>query len=109
MINDALPLITIAIPTYNRANGYFKEALKSALSQTYSNYEIIVSDNCSTDNTEELVKSYSDGRIIYYKHEKNIPANENFNFCLRKARGKYFLLLHDDDLIDKEIFDGMCW
>ncbi len=51
------PLITIAIPTYNRANGYFKQTLESVLCQTYEYIEIIVSDNCSTDNTEELVNS----------------------------------------------------
>ena len=99
------PLITIAIPTYNRADSYFKEALESALSQTYTNIELIVSDNCSTDSTEELVKSYDDSRIFYYKQNINIPANENFNFCLKNANGKYFMLLHDDDLIDHKFLE----
>jgi len=105
MTGDALPLVTIAIPTYNRANGYFKQALECALSQTYTNYEVIIADNCSTDNTEELVKSFADQKITYYKQQKNIPANDNFNFCLEKANGKYFLLLHDDDLIDVDILE----
>ena len=106
MMSDVLPLVSIAIPTYNRANGYFKQTLECALSQTYPNYEVIIADNCSTDNTGELVKSYTDSRINYYKHEKNIPANDNFNFCLEKAKGKYFLLLHDDDLIDTDFLES---
>jgi glycosyltransferase involved in cell wall biosynthesis len=101
MINSH-PLVTIAIPTYNRADAYLKQAIQSALSQTYPNIEIIVSDNCSTDDTEALVKSFSDPHLRYIKHKNNIGANNNFNYCLQKAIGKYFLLLHDDDLIDDE-------
>ena len=80
--------------------GFFRQALESALAQNYELLEIIVSDNCSTDDTESLVQSYSDPRIRYFRHEKNIDPNDNFNFCLQKATGAYFLLLHDDDLID---------
>lgn len=97
MIN---PLVTIGIPTYNRADGYLKEAIESVINQTYSNLEIIVSDNCSSDDTGLVVKSFKDQRIHYYRHNENIGANNNFNFCLEKAKGAYFLLLHDDDLID---------
>lgn len=99
------PLVTIAIPTYNRAETYLRFTLESALKQTYPNIEIIVADNCSTDNTEELVKSYKDNRIRYYRHDKNIGANNNFNFCLQQARGKYFQLLQDDDLIDEDFIE----
>ena len=100
-MSDA-PLVTIGIPTYNRADGYLRQALDSALKQTYPNCEIIVSDNCSTDNTSELVGSRSTERLRYFRHAKNIGANGNFNFCLEQARGDYFLLLHDDDLIDSD-------
>jgi glycosyltransferase involved in cell wall biosynthesis len=96
------PLVTIGIPTYNRAYRYLRQALESALSQDYENLEIIVSDNCSTDHTESLIKGYSDSRIKYFKQPKNIPASENFNFCLHQAAGAYFLLLHDDDMIDDD-------
>ncbi|TVL99232.1 MAG: hypothetical protein CV087_18885 [Candidatus Brocadia sp. WS118] len=99
------PLITIGISTYNRAGSYLTQALESALNQTYRNLEIIVSDNCSTDNTEAVVTNYQDPRIQYIKQEKNIGANNNFNFCLRKAKGAYFLLLHDDDLIDSDFIE----
>jgi glycosyltransferase involved in cell wall biosynthesis len=99
------PLVTVAIPTYNRANGYLRQALESALGQTYENLEILVSDNCSTDETATLVHSLSDSRIRYVRHPVNMGANNNFNFCIQEARGKYFLFLHDDDLIDPEFVE----
>jgi glycosyltransferase involved in cell wall biosynthesis len=105
MMNKTYPLVTIAIPTYNRADSYLKQALQCAVTQTYSNIEIIVSDNCSTDTTETVVKGCSDPRIRYFRHKKNIGANNNFNFCLAGAKGDYFLLLQDDDLIDRDFID----
>ncbi|MFN6946983.1 MAG: glycosyltransferase family 2 protein [Cytophagaceae bacterium] len=104
-MNKYFPLVTIAIPTYNRANTFLRFSLESALKQTYPNIEIIVADNCSTDNTEELVKSYKDNRIRYFRHDKNIGANNNFNFCLEQARGDNFQLLQDDDLIDEDFIE----
>ena len=102
MIEDNSLSVTVGIPTYNRADSYLKNALKSALAQRYENFEIVVSDNCSKDHTQALVEQMDDGRIRYFRQEKNIPANDNFNFCLQQARGDYFLLLHDDDLIDPD-------
>ncbi len=100
------PLITIGIPTFNRADGYLRQALESAVNQTYPNIEIIVSDNCSSDQTEALVESFSSPRIKYHKHSHNIGASNNFNYCLEQAEGKYFLLLHDDDMIDPDFIDS---
>lgn len=105
MTNNKYPLVTIGIPTYNRADGFLKKALQSAVEQTYKNLEIIVSDNCSTDHTESLVDDFSDTRIRYVKHPMNIGANNNFNFCVDNAKGEYFLLLHDDDLIDPDFIE----
>jgi glycosyltransferase involved in cell wall biosynthesis len=100
-------LVTIAIPTFNRADGNLICALQSAISQTYKNIEIIVSDNCSSDHTEQVVKQFKDPRLQYVRHPENIGANANFNFCLSQAKGDYFLLLHDDDLIDDD-FVSVC-
>jgi glycosyltransferase involved in cell wall biosynthesis len=100
-----LPLVTIGIPTFNRADSYLKDSLKSAVSQTYSNIEIIVSDNASTDNTETLIKSFHDPRIRYIKQSENIGALNNANYCVEQARGEFFLLLHDDDLIDHDFIE----
>jgi glycosyltransferase involved in cell wall biosynthesis len=99
------PLVTIGIPTYNRANGFLAVALQCAVEQSYPNLEIIVADNCSNDGTSDLVRSFNDMRIQYYRHEVNIGASNNFNFCLDKANGKYFLLLHDDDMIDYDFIE----
>jgi glycosyltransferase involved in cell wall biosynthesis len=99
------PKVTIAIPTYNRADNYLKQTLASALNQTYENIEVIVSDNCSTDDTETVVNNFNDLRIRYFRQSKNIGANNNFNFCLKQARGEYFLLLLDDDLIDPDFVE----
>jgi glycosyltransferase involved in cell wall biosynthesis len=96
------PLVSIGIPTYNRANSYLKHALRSAVNQTYKNIEIIVSDNCSPDNTESVVKEFNDPRIRYYRQKENIGPLNNWNFCLEQSQGKYFLMLYDDDLIDDD-------
>jgi len=95
------PLVTIAIPTYNRADGYLKNAIECAAEQQYDNIEIIVSDNCSSDDTSQLMSNYAGiSNLNYIRHEKNIGANNNFNHCLQEATGEYFLMLHDDDAID---------
>lgn len=96
------PLISIAMPTCNRADSYLRQAIQSAVAQTYPNIEIIVSDNCSTDNTEQLVKSFNDSKIRYFRQSKNIGMVPNSNFCLDEAKGAYFILLHDDDLLDHD-------
>jgi len=100
-----LPLVSIAIPTYNRADQYLSVAVKSAIAQTYENLEIIVSDNCSSDHTSDLVRTFDDNRIKYIRHEENIGANNNFNYCLNNSSGKYFMLLSDDDLIAPEFVE----
>ena len=105
MTDTAFPLVTIAIPTFNRANGYLRNAIECALAQTYRDIEIIVSDNCSSDNTGEIVGTFSDPRIRYFRHDVNIGANNNFNYCLEKAQGSYFLLFHDDDAIDPDFVE----
>jgi glycosyltransferase involved in cell wall biosynthesis len=94
------------MPTYNRANGYLREALDSALAQTYPNLEIVVSDNGSTDNTESVVRSYADPRIRYFRQQPPVTPNDNFNFCLQQANGAYFLMLHDDDKIDPDFVES---
>jgi glycosyltransferase involved in cell wall biosynthesis len=102
MTDCANRLVSIGIPTYNRANSYLKYALRSAVNQTYKNIEIIVSDNCSPDNTEMVVEEFNDPRIRYYRQKENIGPLNNRNFCLEQARGEYFVMLLDDDLIDDD-------
>ncbi|WNM60289.1 glycosyltransferase family 2 protein [Candidatus Nitrospira neomarina] len=105
MLHQEKPLVTIAIPTYNRADTYLKHTLHSAINQSYKNLEIIVSDNCSADHTEQVVNEFNDSRIRYEKHSQNIGHFNNFKYCIEQARGDYFLLLQDDDLIDEDFVD----
>ncbi len=102
VMNNTSPLFTISIPTYNRAEGYLRDTLASAVAQNYQNLEIMISDNASSDNTEAVVRSFDDPRIRYVKHEKNIGHAGNFDFCITGARGHYVLVLHDDDVIDAD-------
>jgi glycosyltransferase involved in cell wall biosynthesis len=105
MTHRTSPLVTIAIPTYNRADRYLRQALESACNQTYPYLDILVADNCSVDGTAALVTSMADTRIRYCKHPVNIGASNNLNFCVQEAKGHYFLLLCDDDLIDADFVE----
>jgi len=106
MTEKTKPQVTIAIPTYNRADGFLSEALESALAQTYDRIEIIVADNCSTDGTPVLMQNYTgEEGLRYVRHEENLGPHRNFNFCLNAARGVFFLMLHDDDKIDPDFVE----
>lgn len=100
------PLVSICIPTYNRA-GMIREAIETSLGQSYRNIEVIVVDNNSSDNTEEVVKSYQDPRLRYVKNERNLGLFGNFNRCIELSRGKYLHILHSDDYIDPD-FTACC-
>ena len=100
------PLVTIAIPTYYRAGGYLRQALASAVAQTHPGVEILVADNCSPDRTADVVAEVGDARTRYVRHDTNIGANANFNFCVEQARGRYFVLLHDDDRVDPDFVEA---
>ena len=105
MKRESLPLVSIGLPTYNRAGSYLRGALDSARAQRYPALEILVGDNASTDDTPRLLQSLSDTRIRYLRHSVNIGPNRNYNFLLERAQGDYFLLLHDDDVIDGDFVE----
>lgn len=94
---NEMPKVSIIIPVYNGSN-YLREAIESALSQTYRNYKIIVVNDGSTDNgaTEEIALSYSD-RIRYYRKE-NGGTSSALNFAIKRMEGEYFSWLSHDDL-----------
>ncbi|MEW5976926.1 MAG: glycosyltransferase [Acidobacteriota bacterium] len=89
------------MPVFN-AERYLGEALDSILSQTYSDFELIVSDNASVDRTAEICKEYAarDQRIRYYRNEKNQGAAPNYNHTFKLSRGEYFKWAPYDDLIN---------
>jgi glycosyltransferase involved in cell wall biosynthesis len=93
------PFFSVVIPTYNRA-AFIEATLKSVLSQTYPHYEIIVVDNCSTDNTEELLQPYIHaGHIQFIKHEQNFERARSRNTGMSAARGDFVTLLDSDDFM----------
>ena len=95
-------LVSVILPTYNgatRGNGeYLRQALESVLNQSYENFELIIINDGSTDNTENLIKSYRDKRIIYLKNESNKGLGATRNRGLRIVKGDYICFLDDDDL-----------
>ena len=95
------PLVSIITPTYNRPE-YLKLALESAVQQTYQNIEIIVSDNCSPENPESIVKSFGDSRIRFFRNQSNLGMFPNTMNAFKKAKGKYVASLLDDDLWEKD-------
>ncbi|MEM7726626.1 MAG: glycosyltransferase family 2 protein [Cyanobacteria bacterium P01_A01_bin.45] len=95
--NSQEPLVSIITPTYNRPE-YLKVALESALSQTYRNIEVIVSDNCSSENPQTLIESFNDSRIRFSRNESNLGMFANTMKAFKMARGKYVGALLDDDM-----------
>ncbi len=89
-------LTTICIPTYNQAE-YIGETIESVLGQTYPRFRLIIVDNASTDNTEEIVQSFPDQRLEYIRNASNLGMTRNFNRCLELTQTKYMTLLSSDD------------
>ncbi|UOR03949.1 glycosyltransferase [Hymenobacter aerilatus] len=91
-----MPKVSIIIPTYNRAS-YLKKAVESILFQNFDDYEIIIVDNASTDNTEEIIKEIGSNKIIYCKNKENIGMIGNHNRALSLIKGEYIHIFSDDD------------
>jgi len=90
------PTVSVIIPTYNRAH-LVGRAIQSVLEQTYQDFELIVVDDGSTDNTKEVVKGFNDKRIKYILHEKNKGATAARNTGIKAARGEYIAFQDSDD------------
>ena len=90
-------LVSVIMPSYNTA-GYIGQSIQSVIEQTYPNWELIIVDDCSTDNTDEIVLSFDDKRIIYLKNEMNGGAAISRNRALREAKGRWIAFLDSDDL-----------
>ena len=101
-----LPSVTIAIPTYNRLS-FLRQAVHSALSQTHSNIQVVVSDNASDDGTAEFVTSIRDPRLLSLRQNTNIGMLRNWNACLERATGDFFLLLSDDDYLEESAIEKL--
>jgi len=90
-------LVSIIMPSWNTSN-FIAESIQSVINQTYKNWELIIVDDCSTDNTDEVVSFYKDQRIKYLKNEKNSGAAITRNKALREAQGEWIAFLDSDDL-----------
>ena len=90
-------LVSIIMPSYNTA-GFIRETVETVVAQTYQNWELIIVDDCSTDNTDEVVKTFLDPRIRYLKNERNSGAAVSRNRALREAQGRWIAFLDSDDL-----------
>ena len=93
-----IPKVTIGLPVYNGELS-LSQSIDSVLKQSFTDFELIISDNASTDSTAEICKNFTqlDNRVVFIRHEKNRGPYWNFNFLLEKARGMYFVWLADDD------------
>ena len=106
-LNDKNPLVSVGLMTYNRAHDYLRGVVDSWLAQIYTNFELIISNDASMDDTDRICREYAkkDPRIRYYKQEKNLGCPACYKFILNQARGEYFIWVSDDDLWDKRFLE----
>jgi len=102
--NTNKPLVSIGVPTYNSEQTII-ETLKSIISQTYTNLEIILIDNNSSDETVKKINEIKDERIKLIINSINIGANNNFTKCVKEAKGEYIAVFNSDDIYDKFIIE----
>ncbi|MGB6691512.1 MAG: glycosyltransferase [Terracidiphilus sp.] len=92
------PLVSLVIPCYKHAH-FLSECVTSILAQTHQNFEILIMDNCSPDNTPEVARSFHDPRVRYFRNEVNIGHVRNFNKGIMMSRGKFVCLVPADDYL----------
>ncbi len=96
-----MDLVTFLLPAYKAK--FLKAAIQSILDQSYTNFELVIVDDYSPENLENIVKQFNDPRISYFKNEKNIGGKnlvEQWNHCLQYAKGEYLILAADDDIYE---------
>ncbi len=99
-----IPLVSICIPTYN-SDKYIHETVSSLLNQCYDNIEIIISDDCSTDSTLQIINQYEDVRIKIYTSTKNQGIEKNWNKALQKCSGDYIKMIGADDVLENDCIE----
>jgi glycosyltransferase involved in cell wall biosynthesis len=99
-----MPKVSVCIPTYNRAK-MLPYAVESVLSQTYPDFELIICDDGSKDNTPQLVNGWSDSRIRYVRHSANIGRSKNMRSGFQAACGDYFIKFDDDDALTPQFLE----
>ena len=92
-------LVSIVMPSWNTGN-FIEESIKSVLGQTYKNWELLIVDDCSTDHTDQVVASFQDPRIRYFKNNANCGAALTRKKAMREAQGEWMAFLDSDDIWD---------
>lgn len=98
--------VSIILPTYNGSR-YIREAIESCLNQIYKNFELIIVDDGSTDDIKNIIKSYNDERIEYFRHEHNLGLAKALNTGFANAKGVYLTWTSDDNLYDLKAIEFM--
>lgn len=98
-------LVSVIMSNYNTPEEYLRDSIESVLNQTYSNFEFIIIDDCSTDNSLEIIKSYKDERIVLLENEKNFGITKSLNRGLEIAQGQYVARMDADDVCLPERFE----
>jgi glycosyltransferase involved in cell wall biosynthesis len=106
MLSPRTPRVSIGLPVFNGEN-FVSQAIESILAQTYTDFELIISDNASTDRTEAICREYAaaDPRIRYYRNGHNLGAAANFNLTFELASGEYFKWAAHDDMLAPEYLE----
>lgn len=101
--NLKTPLVSVIMPVYN-GEKYLREAIDSILNQTFKDFELLLINDASTDNSEEIINSYNDSRIIYIKNEQNLGLIKTLNKGLDLAKGEFIARMDADDISSPERF-----
>lgn len=108
-MEEKTPKISIVLPTYN-GQEYIRESIESVLCQSYKDFELIIIDDCSIDNTNAIVSEYEeqDARVKVIRNEKNLKLPASLNRGFEHARGEYFTWTSDDNLYESTAIEKMC-
>ena len=91
------PLVTVLLPVYN-AQDYLKQSIDSILGQTFTDFELIISDNSTNNLTQKSCEKFTDNRVFYIKRVPTLSGIEHFNTILTEVSCDYFMIFHDDDI-----------
>ena len=105
-MNEGKPMVSVAMPVFN-GEPYIEESIRCVLNQTYDNLELVISDNASTDNTEQICRDFKekDDRVVYIRNTTNIGAAKNYNQAFWHTTGPYFRWHNADDLCSSRLVE----
>ncbi|MBP5616162.1 MAG: glycosyltransferase, partial [Alphaproteobacteria bacterium] len=99
------PKVSVLMPVYQTPEMYLREAMESILAQTYTDFEFLILDDCPEESVEDIVKSYQDSRIRYFKNETNIGISSSRNKLIDLSRGEYLAVMDHDDVAMPKRFE----